>query len=347
MTGEADIHTSAEAPHIPVMLPEVLDALEPCEGKHIIDGTFGAGGYSKAIMDRGARVTGFDQDPNAIADAGAMVSERAGQLSLIQAPFSSMDEHFEAGSVDGVVLDIGVSSMQFDQAERGFSFRFDGPLDMRMAQSGISAADVVNKFAVNDLIRIIGILGEERQASRIAKSIADVRDEVPFETTLQLAKHIEKVTPRKHSDKIHPATRTFQGLRIFVNDELNELAHALYAAEKVLAVGGKLVVVTFHSLEDRIVKRYFQDRTGNVGGSRFLPASVPVPMLYSIDGKAMLSASEAETAVNPRARSAKLRHGTRTDASRDDLDFSIFKLPNLPWPRFSDAAPNNSTRRRR
>lgn len=347
MTGKTDIPSSAEAPHIPVMLPEVLEALEPNDGKHIIDGTFGAGGYSKAIMDCGARVTGFDQDPNAIADAQALLSERKGQLSLIQAPFSSMDTHFEHGSVDGVVLDIGVSSMQFDQAERGFSFRFDGPLDMRMAQSGLSAADVVNTFAVNDLIRIIGILGEERQASRIAKSIVDVRKDTPFETTLQLAKHIEKVMPRKHGDKIHPATRTFQGLRIFVNDELNELAHALYAAEKVLAVGGKLVVVTFHSLEDRIVKRYFQDRTGNVGGSRFLPASAPSQLLYSIEGKAMVSASEGEATVNPRARSAKLRHGTRTSGERDDLDFSIFKLPNLPWPRFKDAGSNNSLRRRR
>lgn len=348
MTNDANVHEAvSEAPHIPVMLREVLAALEPREGKHIIDGTFGAGGYSKAIMDRGARVTGFDQDPNAISDAQGMVAARAGQLSLIQAPFSSIAEHFESGSVDGVVLDIGVSSMQFDQAERGFSFRFDGPLDMRMAQSGISAADVVNKFPVNDIIRIIGILGEERQASRIAKSIVDVRDETPFETTLQLAKHIEKVTPRKHSDKIHPATRTFQGLRIFVNDELNELAHALYAAEMVLAAEGKLVVVTFHSLEDRIVKRYFQDRTGNVGGSRFLPASVPTPMLYSIDGKAMLGASQEEAAVNPRARSAKLRQGTRTSAQHGEPDFSIFKLPNLPWPRFSDAATANATRRRR
>lgn len=328
------------------MLDEVLTALKPDNGAHIIDATFGAGGYSSAILQRGAQVTGFDRDPNAIAEASAMIDAHNGQLSLIEAPFSSMAEHFDAGSVDGVVLDIGVSSMQLDQAERGFSFRHDGPLDMRMAQSGISAADVVNTFAVNDIIRIIGILGEERQASRIAKSIVDARQDAPFETTLQLSKVIEKANPRNANDKIHPATRSFQGLRIFVNDELNELARALFAAEKILKPNGKLVVVTFHSLEDRIVKRYFQNRTTAGGGSRYLPASAPLPPLYAIDGKAILAASEEEIARNPRSRSAKLRHGTRSDADSRDADFSIFKLPNLPWPRQDGfSAVQNSKRR--
>lgn len=324
---------SQTQPHIPVMLDEVLAKLVPTTLTHIVDGTFGAGGYSSAIMDLGAQVTGFDQDPDVIEAGRTMVEASGGKLALVQAPFSSMADHLKPASVDGVVLDIGVSSMQLDRAERGFSFRADGPLDMRMAQSGLSAADVVNGFAVNDLIRIIGILGEERQASRIAKSIVDARVATPFETTAQLAKHIENVAPKRHGDKIHPATRTFQGLRIFVNDELNELARALFAAETLLKPNGKLVVVTFHSLEDRIVKRYFQDRCSNPGGSRFLPASVPAPLLYRIDGKPMLAPSDAEITRNPRARSAKLRHGARTVALARDADFSIFKLPNLPWPR--------------
>ena len=334
------------AAHIPVMLDEVISALSPDNGSHIIDATFGAGGYSSAILERGAQVTGFDRDPNAIIDAAGMVSAHAGKLNLIEAPFSSMADHFETGSVDGVVLDIGVSSMQLDQAERGFSFRHDGPLDMRMAQSGLSAADVVNNFAVNDLIRIIGILGEERQASRIAKSIVDARQDTTFETTLQLSKVIEKANPRKANDKIHPATRSFQGLRIFVNDELNELARALFAAESILKPAGKLVVVTFHSLEDRIVKRYFQNRTSSGGGSRFLPASEPLPPLYLIDGKAIVAAGEEEIARNPRSRSAKLRHGTRTEAAAREADFSNFKLPNLPWPRQDGSSAVQNFKRR-
>ncbi|MEM8542287.1 MAG: 16S rRNA (cytosine(1402)-N(4))-methyltransferase RsmH, partial [Pseudomonadota bacterium] len=216
----------------------------------------------------------------------------------------------------------------------------------RMAQSGLSAADVVNTFAVNDLIRIIGILGEERQASRIAKSIVDARQDAKFETTLQLSKVIEKASPRKANDKIHPATRSFQGLRIFVNDELNELARALFAAETILKPGGRLVVVTFHSLEDRIVKRYFQNRTTSGGGSRFLPASAPVAPLYSIDGKAIIAASDEEIARNSRSRSAKLRHGVRSNAAARDADLTIFKLPNLPWPRQDGALVGQNSKRR-
>lgn len=329
------------------MLTEVLEALLPENSHHIVDATFGAGGYSSAILDQGARVTGLDRDPNAIRDAAGLLEKYDGKLKLIETPFSRLGEHFAPGTVDGVVLDIGVSSMQLDQAERGFSFQKDGPLDMRMAQSGLSAADVVNHFAVNDLIRIIGILGEERQASRIAKSIVDARQRALFETTLQLAQVIEKASPRKPNDKIHPATRSFQGLRIFVNDELNELARALFAAETVLKPGGKLVIVTFHSLEDRIVKRYMQDRTSSGGGSRHLPASDPLAPLYLIEGKAVIAASAKEALENPRARSAKLRSGMRTDAAARQSDFSIFKLPNLPWSSQDEAPLGRNSKRRR
>lgn len=337
-------HDQEQAPHIPVMLDEVLGSLLPAGGAHIVDGTFGAGGYSKAILAKGARVTGFDRDPDAIESAQPIIDAHNGKLALVEAPFSTMAEHLEPASVDGVVLDIGVSSMQFDQAERGFSFRFDGPLDMRMAQTGLSAADVVNNFAVNDLIRIIGILGEEKRASKIAKSIVDARQMGVIDTTLQLAKIVENAAPRKPGDKIHPATRTFQGLRIFINDELNELARALYAAEEILKPGGKLVVVTFHSLEDRIVKRYFQDRTSQGGGSRHLPAAAINEALYSVEGKAVIAATKAEAEQNPRARSAKLRAATRTVAPLRKADFSIFKLPNLPWPKQGDAADRRNGR---
>ncbi len=329
------------------MLDEVLDKLSVKSSSHIVDGTFGAGGYSKAFLELGARVTGFDRDPNAVKEAQALVAGYAGRLAIIDAPFSSMADHFEPSSVDGVVLDIGVSSMQLDQAERGFSFQQDGPLDMRMAQSGLTAADVVNDFAVNDLIRIIGILGEEKQASRIAKALVDQRSTAKFETTLQLANAIEKACPRKATDKIHPATRSFQGLRIFVNDELNELARALHAAESILKPGGRLVVVTFHSLEDRIVKRFFQNRAGSQGGSRHLPAAEPLAPLFAIEGKPVLAASPDEIALNPRSRSAKLRHGIRTQSAPRKADMSIYKLPNLPWPSQAGDKDGHKSKRRR
>ena len=332
---------TAEAPHIPVMLDEVVAALAPADGEHIIDGTFGAGGYSRALLDRGARVSGFDRDPDVIRDAAAMLGEYEGRLELIHAPFSQMGEHFDAASVDGVVLDIGVSSMQIDQAERGFSFQKDGPLDMRMAQSGVSAADVVNTFAVSDLIRIVGILGEERHASRVARAIEREREAGPIETTAHLARIVEKAVGRGPKDKIHPATRTFQGLRIFVNDELGELGRALFAAEGILKPGGRLAVVTFHSLEDRIVKRFFQERTGGSGGSRHMPEVSAKPETFRVAGRAMVKASEAEAERNPRARSAKLRAGIRTDAPAPMADMALFGLPNLPWP-----SGESETRRR-
>lgn len=315
--------------HIPVLLPEVLAALEPASGKIILDGTFGAGGYTSAILDAGADVIALDRDPTAIAAGQSLVAARGGHLTLIHSRFSELDLHAPADGLDGVVLDIGVSSMQIDEAERGFSFQKNGPLDMRMSAEGVSAADVVNRAKVGDLIRIFGFLGEEKQAGRIARAIEKKRASEPFRTTRDLAGLIEIVTPRKAKDKIHPATRVFQALRIFVNDELGELAQALFAAERALKPGGRLVVVTFHSLEDRIVKKFFTERSGKASGSRHLPMVQGMPATFEPVGKGMVAASEAEAEANPRARSAKLRAGIRTHAPVPKADMSIFDLPDL------------------
>lgn len=313
--------------HIPVLLQPVLDALKPAPGKIIVDGTFGAGGYTTAILEGGADVVAIDRDPDAIAAGAALVEKYKGHLRLEEGPFSAM-ERLVGQPVDGVVLDIGVSSMQLDQAERGFSFRFEGPLDMRMARSGLSAADVVNRFKISDLTRIFGLLGEERHAGRIARAIEKARAERPFATTLQLAELIEKVVGRKPTDRIHPATRVFQALRIFVNDELGELARALFAAERLLKPGGVLAVVTFHSLEDRMVKRFFAERSGGMGGSRHLPAAGGAAPAFEKPAKDV-EPDEAEIAANPRARSARLRSAVRTAGPAGRGDFSIFSMPAL------------------
>jgi 16S rRNA (cytosine1402-N4)-methyltransferase len=315
--------------HIPVLLREVLAALEPSSGKVILDGTFGAGGYTSAILDAGADVIALDRDPTAIAAGQALVAKHGGRLKLIHSRFSALADHAPEGGLDGVVLDIGVSSMQIDEAERGFSFQKNGPLDMRMSAAGVSAADVVNRAKVADLIRIFHYLGEENQAPRIAHAIDKHRAEKPFETTRDLAGLIELVTPRKMKDKIHPATRVFQALRIFVNDELGELAQALFAAERALKPGGRLVVVTFHSLEDRIVKKFFSDRGGKASGSRHLPIAHERAATFEPVGKSMVSAGEEEAQANPRARSAKLRAGQRTAAPAEAEDMSLFGFPNL------------------
>jgi 16S rRNA (cytosine1402-N4)-methyltransferase len=311
------------------MLAEVLAHLEPAEHRIILDGTFGAGGYTSAILDRGADVIALDRDPSAIAAGQGAVDRSGGRLTLHRSNFSALDKFAPEGGLDGVVLDIGVSSMQLDEAERGFSFQKNGPLDMRMASAGVSAADVVNRAKVNDLIRIFSFLGEERQASRIAHAIDKRRQEKNFETTRDLAGLIEIVTPRKMADKIHPATRVFQALRIFVNDELGELVAALFAAERALKPGGRLVVVTFHSLEDRIVKRFFADRSGKASGSRHLPEVAQAPVIFKLMTKQAVLAGEAEAQANPRARSAKLRSGIRTEAKPGKSDPSIFDLPQL------------------
>jgi 16S rRNA (cytosine1402-N4)-methyltransferase len=317
--------------HIPVLLREVLSALKPGRGQAILDGTFGAGGYTRAILECGASVIALDRDPNAIAGGGPLVEEYGSRLKLVHGRFGDLAEYAPADGLDGVVLDIGVSSMQIDEAERGFSFQRDGPLDMRMSQSGPTAADVVNTLKSGDLARIFGFLGEEKQAGRIARAIEGRRGTEPFKTTRDLAALVEKVKPRKARDKIHPATRIFQALRIFVNEELNELANALFAAEQVLKPDGRLAVVTFHSLEDRIVKRFFQDRFGRGGNvSRHLPAGVQASATFEPVGKPVISVSDEEAAANPRSRSAKLRAGRRTDAAARDADHAIFGLPNLP-----------------
>ncbi|MEM7465030.1 MAG: 16S rRNA (cytosine(1402)-N(4))-methyltransferase RsmH [Pseudomonadota bacterium] len=327
-----DVSAGGPARHIPVMLNEVLLALQPGRGSAIVDGTFGAGGYTSAILETGANVLAIDRDPAAIAEGQALVGQYPDQLKLVSGRFSEMEpiaRENGVASVDGVVLDIGVSSMQLDQAERGFSFMKDGPLDMRMEQDGPSAADVVNHVKQSDLTRIIGILGEERQASRISGAIAKRRQNEPFSRTLDLAAVVEAVLGRKAGDRIHPATRTFQALRIFVNRELEELARALHGAERLLAAGGRLVVVTFHSLEDRIVKRFFADRSKQASVSRHLPQAAEKAQTFKIEKRGVMTATDTEIEQNPRSRSAKLRYGIRTESPALDEDLSIFGLPNL------------------
>jgi 16S rRNA (cytosine1402-N4)-methyltransferase len=315
--------------HVPVMLAEVLEHLAPVPGAVILDGTFGAGGYTRALIERGADVVALDRDPNAIAAGQALVTQSAGKLTLNHSTFSRLDDFAPEGGLDGVVLDIGVSSMQIDEADRGFSFQRNGPLDMRMSSDGVSAADVVNKARATDLIRIFSFLGEERKASRIARAIEKRRVEQKFTTTRDLANLIEMVNPRRATDKIHPATRVFQALRVYVNNELGELADALFAAERSLKPGGRLVVVSFHSLEDRIVKRFFADRAGKASGSRHLPELSQAPTIFELISRQAVAASEAEAEINPRARSAKLRSGIRTQAAPGKADLTIFDLPQL------------------
>ncbi|CCV07799.1 S-adenosyl-dependent methyltransferase activity on membrane-located substrates [Mesorhizobium metallidurans STM 2683] len=336
MAGHGDdLHAvGGPARHIPVLLAEVLKALSPKAGEVIVDGTFGAGGYTRAILASGAAVVAIDRDPDAIAAGRDLEAQSEGKLRVVQAPFSTLDEQVE--SADGVVLDIGVSSMQIDQAERGFSFRADGPLDMRMAQAGLSAADVVNSFKAGDLARIFGFLGEERHAGRIARMIESRREKNPFERTLDLADAIETHIGRAPKDKIHPATRVFQALRIFVNDELGELAKALFAAERVLKPGGRLAVVTFHSLEDRIVKRFIADRADQVTGSRHMPEAQTRLATFRKAGGGV-TPDDAEISANPRARSARLRAAIRTEAPARAGDFAIFGLPKLPSPKLPGA----------
>lgn len=322
----ANAGSGGEAPrHIPVLLPEVLAVLEPAPGRLVVDGTFGAGGYTGALLEAGADVVAFDRDPDAIAAGRKLEKEAAGRLRLVQAPFSRLAEHVSA--VDGVVFDLGVSSMQLDEAERGFSFRADGPLDMRMAREGTGAADVVNTSSRGDLARIFGLLGEERHAGRIAAMIERRRKVRPFTTTLDLAGEVEALVGRKPGDRIHPATRIFQALRIFVNDELGELAAALEAAERVLKPEGRLAVVSFHSLEDRIAKRFIAERSSAPAGSRHLPPAHAQAPTFRKLGEATPSAAEVE--ANPRARSARLRAAARTQAPARPSGAGFSGLPRL------------------
>lgn len=339
--GTAPSHDEDYSRHIPVMLEEVVSALQPEAGKLYVDGTFGAGGYTKRILKTGAEVLAIDRDPNAIAAGQSVVAEYQGRLRLVQARFSQMEDVLSDVQPDGVVLDIGVSSMQIDEADRGFSFQKDGPLDMRMSSQGLSAADVVNQYKMGDLARIFNFLGEERHAGRIARMIEKRRESEPFSRTRDLANAIEMLVGRHPKDRIHPATRVFQALRIYVNDELGELARALIAAERALKPGGRLVVVTFHSLEDRIVKRFFADRVGGGGGSRHLPEAHMRHGSFAPAVKGAVGASEEESMRNPRARSAKLRAGIRTEHPPLKADYSIFGLPTLPvLPDAKNAADN-------
>jgi 16S rRNA (cytosine1402-N4)-methyltransferase len=303
----------SESPHVSVLLDEVIEHLAARPGDIIVDGTFGAGGYSRAILATGAKVVAFDRDPTVRRFAAGFPEDR---FQLLDARFSEMDAVLGEGHADGVALDLGVSSMQIDQAERGFSFMQDGPLDMRMGDVGPTAADLVNTAEPEELARIIYVYGEERESRRIARAIARRREEKPFTRTLEFAEFVEKTLGGRRGAKIHPATRTFQGLRIAVNEELSELEAGLVAAERTLKAGGRLCVVTFHSLEDRIVKGFLSERAGRTpAGSRHAPplAKGAEPSFHLLFNGAH-SPTEAETKGNPRARSAKLRAAVRTDA---------------------------------
>jgi 16S rRNA (cytosine1402-N4)-methyltransferase len=331
---------STDARHRPVMLAEVLSALAPRDGGIYIDGTFGAGGYTRGLLAAAqCKVIAIDRDPDAISGGAALAAAFPDRLTLIEGRFSDMEDlahGFGIKVIDGATLDIGVSSMQIDDASRGFSFAKDGPLDMRMERSGPSAGDVVNKAELDQLTRIIGMLGEERKARGIAKAIVKARDAEPILTTQALVRAIERATGRQRpQDRIHPATRTFQALRIYVNRELDELAHALSAAERLLMPGGRLAVVTFHSLEDRIVKRFFSERSGKLpSASRHMPGrEEDIDARFTPLFRGHRQASEAETAQNPRARSAKLRAGERTAAPPLPLNLDDIAVPQVEGRR--------------
>jgi 16S rRNA (cytosine1402-N4)-methyltransferase len=309
----------ASSPHAPVLLAEVLEALAPRPGEVIIDATFGAGGYSRAILAAGATVIALDRDPSVQPHAEALARDFPGRFTLVRTPFSGLAEAFaDSGQsrLDGVVFDIGVSSMQLDEADRGFSFMRDGPLDMRMSGEGDSAADIVNGWDHGPLAHILKQYGDERQSGRIATAILRRRVEQPFTRTLDLAAVVEKALGGRRGAPTHPATRTFQALRIAVNDELGQLTAGLEAAEQTLSPGGRLAVVSFHSLEDRIVKTFLTGRTGNApGGSRHAPVAIETRKpSFILAFKGAREAGEAERADNPRARSARLRAAVRTDA---------------------------------
>ena len=308
--------TSA-AVHAPVLLEEVMAALAISEGEIHVDGTFGAGGYTRAMLARGARVFAFDRDPESISAGHTLADEGRGRLTLVPERFSRMRQALSAqgvASVDGVTLDIGVSSMQLDQAERGFSFQADGPLDMRMGKTGPTAADFLNNAGEADIADVLYRYGEEPKSRRIAKAIVAAR---PISRTGQLAEIVRKAAGYTPGSKKDPATRTFQAIRIHLNEELDELKGGLEAAEEVLKPGGRLAVVTFHSLEDRLVKHFLRERSGATpAGSRHRPAarSARPDASFEAVGKP-IRPSDAEVRVNPRARSATLRVARRTSAS--------------------------------
>ena len=328
--GDSSAVAGGSARHIPVLGRRATEWLAVRGDGLYVDATFGAGGYSREILATpGARVIGIDRDQSAIARGADMVEAAQGRLDLVEDSFSNLRAIAGGDStVDGIVFDLGVSSMQLDEAARGFSFRLDGPLDMRMGHAGPSAADVIAAAGERELAIIIATLGEERHARSVARAIVRTRTERPIETTRALADVVARVVHARDT-AIHPATRTFQALRIFVNDELGELARGLAAAERVLKPSGRMVVVAFHSLEDRIVKNFLVERSRTQAGSRHRPEVVPEPPTFHALTKRPETPDEAETAANPRARSAKLRAAERTAAppraaTIDDL------LPRLP-----------------
>jgi len=319
--------------HIPVLGRQAVALLNPREGGIYVDATFGAGGYSRAILDtKGTRVIGIDRDRSAISGGFDLVDRSAGRLTLVEDRFSHLAGICAAqgfSSVDGIVMDVGVSSMQLDEAGRGFSFRLDGPLDMRMGHDGPTAADVIARASETDLANIIYVFGEERHSRAVARAIVAARKQAPVTTTRALADIVGKVVRGKPGE-IHPATRTFQGLRIFVNQELDELHLALAAAERVLKPGGRLVVVSFHSLEDRIVKNFFSERAKAGSGSRHQPEIAQAEPSFVILTKRPVTADDEEISANPRARSAKLRGAMRTAAP------AHAEAPLPEWPALDD-----------
>ena len=311
--------TDAKAPHISVLLREVLEILSPRDGGVYVDGTFGAGGYSRAILEAAdCIVYGIDRDPVAISFGEEMAKEFAGRLIMLEGCYADMEELLAAkgvASVDGIALDIGVSSMQIDEAARGFSFMRDGPLDMRMSGEGRTAADIVNEESEAELARIIFVYGEEQRSRAIARVVAERREVAPFTRTVELAEAVASVV-RPTGRGVHPATRTFQALRIFVNDELGQLVKGLAASERLLTPGGRLAVVSFHSLEDRRVKNFLSARSeGRARPSRHVPVSDegPAPS-FKLIKRGTIKARSDELAVNPRSRSARLRGAIRTAA---------------------------------
>src|SRR4051794_26656655 len=317
LSGRGAGMTMSGTRHIPVLGAEAIAMLQPRDGGIYVDATFGAGGYSRTILDAAdTRVIGIDRDRTAIAAGSDLVDRSNGRLTLVEDRFSNLAELCAAQgapAVDGVVMDVGVSSMQLDEAGRGFSFRLDGPLDMRMGHDGPTAADVVATASEADLANLIYIFGEERHSRAVARAIVAARKQAPIATTRALAEIVAKVVWSKPGE-IHPATRTFQGLRIFVNEELDELHLALSAAERVLKPGGRLVVVSFHSLEDRMVKNFLTERGKSSAGSRHLPETAQAQPSFRILTKRPVTPAEDELRDNPRARSAKLRAAERTEA---------------------------------
>lgn len=316
-------------PHIPVLIDAILRECAPIAGVWL-DGTLGAGGYTRALMAAGAgRVIGVDRDPLALRMAADWAGPYGDRVRLVAGTFSDLDR-LAGEPLDGVVLDLGVSSMQLDQAERGFSFMKDGPLDMRMSQDGASAADLVNGADEGALADILYHYGEERASRRIAHAIVTARAVEPITTTAKLAEIVAKCLPRPKPGQSHPATRSFQAIRIAVNTEFQELAQGLNAAERALSPGGLLAVVTFHSLEDRIVKRFFQLASGHeANANRYAPAKADTTARFEMVTRKAVAPDAAEIARNPRARSAKLRVGRRTAAPPLTLAPADLGLPDI------------------